>query len=569
MLPFPKPTRRDSALILVAAITYGLLVAAILPGWPIAMNDDFGYLRSIIETIQHGRPWTNDFLEPWSLSLVAVSAGIFKLTGSFSLATIGLQTAMGAVSFWLVCRIAHDGGYRTLASIGLAICLLTFPTVLWKQIEYTALVVYLSCLFAALWFAGRNRWTWFFLAWAIAVASRPSALVWLAIPVFAGLEAAIRGKDWAKLKSPALLALPGAGWFYLVRSCANETHAQRFITSNIFSNATLPIVWRNFQTGLWIMAVAAGCALLLFRALRRQPDSPRTEVASRLAAVVVATGLLATLPLVAHAVPLSFEHTLFENNWAEAYLKGLVVIGAIGWLLANPSFRAPYLGAAFAALALASFRSELWDYYLIDATLLAFFAVGPGANVAGGNAATPNRMHWMQPALAGGLMLGIIALHIAATGPLKRLVDHRAGACTVLEKALRAGWMKPTELSDAPFGFVAWHLLPYYLTHEGKNSADLGGFGIYVKKDAVNVCIQGVSRREAAAAKWGKPAQDPAHPFSEIHPRGWFGYARFTLDRLDNSQPAAVAIKWEEYHYPLFPLNDAEWRELSQSSAGK
>lgn len=41
---------------LVFAAAYGGLVYAIAPGWPIAMNDDFAYLRSIVETEPDARP---------------------------------------------------------------------------------------------------------------------------------------------------------------------------------------------------------------------------------------------------------------------------------------------------------------------------------------------------------------------------------------------------------------------------------------------------------------------------------------------------------------------------------
>ena len=559
MVSSQKLNGRDSLVILSAALAYGILVYAILPGWTVALNDDFSYLRSIVETIQHGRLWTDDFLEPWALSLIALSTGIFKITGSFFCATICLQTLMGAASFWLVCQIAGDCGYRPLATIGIAAALLTFPTVLWKQVEYTALVIYLPSLLAALWFAGRNRWTLFFVAWATAVASRPSALAWLVIPAVAGVEAAVSARKLAKAKLPFAVVALSMGFFFAVRGYANETHAQRFITNQIFSNANLPTFWANLKIGVWILAVATGCSSLFCRGLRWQP-TPRAGVAGYVGGIIVATGLLATLPLVANSIPLAFEHPFFENVWAVGYLRGLVVVAAVGWLTAIPSLRLPFLYAAFAALFLASLRTELWDYYLIDVAVLAFFSVrSPVAPTE--SSARSRWVRWTQLGVVSTLLLGAIVLQIAATGPLKRRVDNYAGMNSVLEKALRAGWMKPSELSFAPFGFVAWHLLPYYLAHEGKDSADLGGFGIYVDHDAVDVQIDTVSRAEAKAPL-RNGGKDAAHPFSEIHPRGWFGYARFTLEHSSKQKPADTAINWKEYDYPVFPLNDSEWREL-------
>lgn len=566
MLSPTQPNRRERFLFLGVATAFGLLVWAILPGWPVATNDDFGYLRSVMETIQHGRPWTNDFLEPWSLSLAAVSAGIFKVTGSMYWATIVLQTAMAAVSCWLVGRIALDCGYQTIASAGLALFVLTFPTILWKQIEYTAMVVYLPCFLAALWFAGRKRWTWFFLAWAVAVASRQSAVAWLAIPVLAGVEAAIRERAFARLKVPALLVVAGAGWFLLVRSYANETHAQRYITSHLISNLSFQTVWINFRIGLWVLAMSAGCASLLFRALRRQPDQRRPGTAFRLVTVAVAVGLLAALLLPADSLVLPCEHPFFENSWAVAYLKGLVVVAAGGWLLAPPSFRWPMLGAAFAALLLTSLRAGLWDYYLVDAALLAFFAVGSGAVEPAAGAASAFRGHRLWMVLGSVLVLTLICLQVNATKTLNQSIDQKAGAGAVLEKALRAGWMQPTELSDAPLGLIAWHLLPYYLAHEGKHSADLGGFNAYVGSNAVSVMVQDLNRKELRLfRKLGAPP-DPNHPFSGIHPHGWFRYARYTLERPGGSKPAQVALDPATYRYEPFPLSDAEWREFARSA---
>src|SRR5215468_1977821 len=68
--------------LLIGAVST-LIIWFSFPPTTIVFNDDFGYLRSIAETIQHGRPWTDDWLEPWAASLSVLSALIFKVTGSF------------------------------------------------------------------------------------------------------------------------------------------------------------------------------------------------------------------------------------------------------------------------------------------------------------------------------------------------------------------------------------------------------------------------------------------------------------------------------------------------------
>jgi hypothetical protein len=553
-----NPARRDTWFILAAALAYGGLVFGLLPSRPIAMNDDFGYLRSILETIWHGRPWTDDFLEPWSLSLSAASVGIFKATGSFFCATIGLQAVLAAVSFGLVCRLAREAGGGLAASIGVAAVLLTFPTMLWKQIEFTAVVVCVPCLFCAIWAANRNKWALFFLAWAIAVASRQSAVAWLVLPGLIGVEAAIRERSVAKLKGPAGILLLGVCWFWLLQGYANETHAQRFITQRVLPDMNPADFRRNLKLGAWILAVAIGCAALL---LPRRPAGGRPGWLARMGGLGMAVVLLATLPLVANQVAVSFEHQLFENTWAVGYLRGLVVLAAIGWLWVAPTLRLPFIGAAVAALVLTCLRNGLWDYYLIDGALMAFFAVGPGAPSPAEPVASLSWWRRGRPAVAAVATLGIVGFQLAATEPLKRHIDGSEAGDSLLEHALRAGRIKPSELSSAPFGFVGWHLLPYYLKHEGRASGDVAGFNNYVGRDSIDVPVEPLSRKEA---RTHPTANDPAHPFSEIHQFGWFGRARWTLIRQAKAQPPVAAIRGEEYQPLIFPLNDAEWRELTR-----
>jgi hypothetical protein len=558
------PEWRRHLVLLAASLAFGLLVYGLLPGWPIAMNDDFAYLRSIVETVRHGRPWTDDFLEPWAMSLSALCAGIFKLSGSFTLATVGLQPLLAAVSFWLAARLLALRGCAPLAALGLAGCLCTFPTLLWKQVEFTALVLYLPCLLAALWFAAQARWASFLAVWAVAVASRASALTWLLIPLVCEVEAAVRTRQLASLRRLLVIAILGAVWFLFLTRYANETHAQRVITRHIFSSANPHTVRTNLAIGCWIAAVAIGCATLLFSLAQRSRETLPAAKFQRMTGFAIAVALFASVPLVANDVLLSYEHPFFENTWAVGYLRGLVVVGGLGWLVAPPVFRIAHLVAAVASLGLASLRSELWDYYLIDGALIAFFAVRAGETAAATNSAgvvSPARR--VPPTIVAALIITILGFQIAATAPLKRRLDHSAGMCSVLEKTLRAGWMKPTELSFSPFGFTAWHLFPYYIQHEGRNSAALEGFGGYVGNNSVDVQIQGVGRAETAAARATTDA------FSEIHPRDWFGRARFFLTRPADPKAPMWSLRWEDYRYPIFPLNDAEWRQLASAPSSK
>ena len=71
----------------------------LLPATVATLDDDFGYLKSVVLTLQHHRPWTDHFLEPWSASHSLLAALAYRLTGSFALATYGLSALYAALSF--------------------------------------------------------------------------------------------------------------------------------------------------------------------------------------------------------------------------------------------------------------------------------------------------------------------------------------------------------------------------------------------------------------------------------------------------------------------------------------
>src|SRR4051812_29888375 len=101
-LPSERFNRDSRAWLLVLAMgTIGcaMIMWMTQPTSVVPVDDDFGYLRSVIETIQHQRPWTDDWLEPWAASLSLVVAGVHQLTGSFKLATHGVQSVFAGLTF--------------------------------------------------------------------------------------------------------------------------------------------------------------------------------------------------------------------------------------------------------------------------------------------------------------------------------------------------------------------------------------------------------------------------------------------------------------------------------------
>lgn len=533
-------------------LLYGWFVYGFLPKGVIAFNDDFAYLRSVLETVQRGRVWTDDFLEPWSMSLSALSAGLFSLTGSFTLATLGLQLFLPLVSFACLAWSIGNPGRVSVRALLLATAVLTFPTLLWKQAEYTAMILYIPCLIVALGASLRGRWGLFLAAYAVAVASRQSAVLWLVLPAAVALEAAFRRHAWRHALGLLGGVGLGVGWFFALSRWANVTHAQRLITQHAFESLQWPDVGRKAVLVGWLLAIAlGGLSGLLSCGHDRRPVSRRWRAIGAGIGIL----LLATIPAVSRAVPLACEHPVFDNAWALTYFRLLVGLGGLGWIIAPPVLPVAYLAGVFCSGLLVCLRAEVWDYYLYDAVMIGLF--GLLASVGSAVEAPRRRLGSILACVA---LTAIVATQVTAAFPLKRSLDERAGACRVLERALRAGWMQPTDLSHAPFGFVGWNLFPYYVAHEGARSDNLAGFGVYVARHAVEVRVEALPSHRAPADL----TEGGAKAFAEILPHGWGRRELFWLERRSDREPPPVAVQTSEYRRPVFPLNDAEWKALLQ-----
>ena len=64
------------------------------------------------------------------------------------------------------------------------------------------------------------------------------------------------------------------------------------------------------------------------------------------------------------------------------------------------------------------------------------------------------------------------------------------------EQAIRNGKLRPADLSFTPFGFIAWRWFPYYIQHEGRDHADIAGFGRYLNLGAVDYVTFGFAGTE-------------------------------------------------------------------------
>ncbi len=368
-----RPAKRDLLLLGLGATLFGALVYACLPPRVVPLDDDFGYLRSVIATLQHGRPWTDDWLEPWAASLSALSALLYLATGSFHLATYGLLAALAAVSFGLCALLLRRWTGRTSAALGLAAAELTFPTLFWKTVQFTGLALYLPGLFGAVLAAERRRWGWFALAWSLALAARQSALAWIGLPLAASISAWRRrdaGNSAEQPGPPAWAALAGIGVYLALKLTMNHTHAQAVITDHLLARASCASLVRSAMVGGGVFLGAAGLGFMVGQLTR--PVAPRREFRST--AVVAGLALLAIGLLMLDVRSfVQWEQPMLSGPLGFFYFKALVLAGVLGWTWRGLQLRAAPATCAGLSLGLIALRGAVWDYYFIDAAILGFF----------------------------------------------------------------------------------------------------------------------------------------------------------------------------------------------------
>lgn len=543
--------------LLWTALAGGVLVGLVLPASVIAINDDFGYLGSVIETLRRGRPWTDEWLEPWSASLAGLSALTYKLTGSFRLAIQGIQVAgaaAAAAGAWLLFR--SRGLSPRAAQVAALLALLT-PALLWKFTEYTGMVLYLPCLLWAAWAAGERRWGLFFVAWLLAVSTRQSALAWLALPAWALLDGFRHpGSGRPPWLRPGLVLVLGAVVFAGLMATMNVTRAQREITQHLWENLPAGVLGRNLAFGLAIAAIHAGIGSLLLGLSSSGTVGPERPVRRILVVLGVAAVAVTFLP---PSRELFHEHAGYEGWSGQLYSHALIAAGLGGWLLVRNGWRGDFVFAAFAALALVLVRREVWDYYFADVAIFALLAAVPIREVPPG----ATMLRW--PRIAGVAAAGALALfHLGSVYRLKCRIDEDRANCVVTEHALRAGVLQPDEIGHTPFGFVGWKLQRHYLTHEGRDSADLGGFVHYVRPGATELHFS--PRRFWSDSRTLRPPDGPEAARvleTALFRVGWFWHLRCTLLRAPSAAlPARRPLDPAARPERRLPLDDQEWRDF-------
>lgn len=541
-------TGRERFLFWGLAASYGGFVALLLPARVIVMNDDFGYLRSVVETLRRGRLWTDDWLEPWAYSSSALSALAYRVFGSMYLATAGLQIVCAALLVFVLSRALRERGFSSWASGAVGLAIATVPTVLWKSLEYTSLVVYMPCLALAILCADRKHWLGFGLAYGMAVASRQSAVIWLLLPASDCLLALLQ-RRFREAGAPAIAAVSGGVLFGLIQLVSNRTHAQRVASPLTWTEAASHAL-QGWTVVAIVVLTAAGCGLLVSwlasAPSRRQSASAPLRQRILRGAFVVALGVLC---FAWRSSVIGYEHSGYDVI-GRVYGPMLWVAAGAGWALGPIRLEPRHAVTALGCAAVASVRAHLYDYYLFDAAVLAFFSTAFPLPRRIPSRKAVDRAVRLAAAIPAVLLL---SLNASASIRLKEYVDYRAAACVLYEKALRAEDLDVSELDGAPFGLIAWHLYPYYIRHEGIDSAALDGFGMYLRPASPRIGIHGPEEHAGEKAA-GRTIERECFPF------GWVGSRAFELETFeatgDSSRPLAGARP------SPFPLNEDEWREL-------
>jgi len=542
----------------MGGIVYGLFLLVLFPGGVPALNDDFGYYRSVIQTLQHGRPWTDDWLEPWSASFAGISAVLFRLTHSFYLCTYGFLALLGAVSFWASVSLFRARAFHPTAALASSALLLTFPTLLWKSIEFTGVALYLPCLLGALLYAERKNWGGFTAFWLIALASRQSAAVWGVLPAAELVRLIYKPNSGRgeKLWSSGSALLSGLALVALLKFGMNKTYAQSVKTDLLFAHWPHLGALKIVVLGLGIFLCSAGLSRYLVQPARSETENPAT-----LRGVMIAGGLAALAYFIIQPLLpfLQVEHRLFSEPVSGCYLFILLALAIAGWLGRGLALRSDYLLTALASLILVSTRDQVWDYYYIDVGILGLFATTSGA--VDSENIKANRLRAIIPlALLGGCSLIFVLA-------MKGTLDRGWALCDVTEKALRAGKMTRAELSFAPFGYAGWHLYPYSIAPERTKETTLDGFGRYFIPGAVEVG-QGYSKLLHLFPRFRhEPPGDRTHLIASGEYRYlWLFRAKFFLLRFHTEQdaPPRTSLPTADKDFSLFPLNDGEWSQLIQ-----
>ncbi|MDB6070471.1 MAG: hypothetical protein JWL81_1642 [Verrucomicrobiales bacterium] len=583
-------------------------IGLILPGMVVTLDDDFWYLRSVIKTIQKGRPWTDDWLTPWAASSSGISALLFKITGSFRFAIhFQLAAAAGLAAAAMALFLQKQGipGFRAVA---MPLLVLATPTVMFMFLMFTGVAVYMACLWWCIYLADQKKWLWFLLPWSLAIASRQSAVAWLVLPAVAYLQdaKALRSlfPDTSAARKILLLATGTIIVFLSLKWGMNPTEGQKLVLGGVGHG--LLTSHGGIPAGLGVIAFAAGLAMA---ALVRMPETFRRGLPS------LRPRLIAALPAAAAGAAGAWWFLTQTQNTHDCYsdvLSNLLIPvfgGLLGLALALAGAK-PRLDATLAGLAailLVALYGGRFDYYFNDALFFGIAAGFPSTARSPKPEAPDNQAHvalagasltkplasrfdqfWKKtsglladkPRAFSWILITIVTVstglwHLGSAAKMSVQQNRAAALITLYEQAFRSNKLAPADIGMTTFGYLGWLFQDYYAAHEGKEKPVLGGFTHYAqdwddgKGTGVITTLPRslhpfrayIPTRNRTALRESRDARlihELKYPFFGKHA------VRFSLLNGPSSErlPHTFPLNTAEFRRLPFPLNDAEWRDF-------
>ena len=564
----------DQSAILIALL-FAVAVWIVLPSMVVAVDDDFWYLRSVVETLQRGRPWTDEWLAPWAASTSVISALIYKISGSFTLAIhLPLAAAAGMACWGMQLRL-RTAGMAWWSGGGLALLVLGAPTALFMLVMYTSVSVYLACAWWCIHFAAKRQWWWFLLPFAIGLAGRQSAVVWLALPGMALLESLWQSRSPLPRTREAwrivlLLAAAGA-WLLTIKLGMNLTPGQQTTMVNaehfVLGDTLMPVAF-----GLVIFVTGHGIGALA--SLRAGWEKARARARFWWwLALLAAAGMAGALQwFIRNAQTL---HDCFRDPLTAVLVPFMGALLGAGVILAGRRPNAGCVLAALGSVTLVALYRGICDYYFLDAL---FFGIASALPVAAASPPTDRTTQVRLP-LRMQAFLALVAIVMAVwvtRGGIKMTVDQNRTAAIIrlYEKALDDGKLAPAEVGSGPFGYLGWLFIDYFGEHDGHNARNVAAFMRYVQgwdgrigtgvlttyKRPLNQWRNLVLTRNNNALKNanGQLLGELEAPVLGRH------QGRFTIKRVPSDEPVTGSkrINPAELERIPFPLNDEQWRKF-------
>ena len=576
---FLREYLRDSGLLVLASVLFGLLVWLTLPGAVVVCDDDFSYLRSVAETIRRGRPWTDDWLNPWAAASSCLSAIIFKLTGSFRLAIHATLVLAASATFLGMATFIRNQKFDPFLAIGTTAMVLASPVVFFMSLMYTSVPVYTACLWFCLWMSCKRQWLAFFVFWIVGVCSRQSAIVWLALPATLCLQEMWLHRSVFPRRVTFVLPLAtgclGLLAFIGIKALMNPTTGQAVVIQTLKSgfiarDALVPL-------GAGILALTAGygisCLLSYFRggASVTRHAHPGGNL-PRLAGLVLA-GIVGACAGMWVQKNLSFTHwsQIMDNRDPLMILVGCLAGCGIALHPVRPRWH--YFVPALGVIALLCLYSGTFDYYFTEVFCYGLVSGLRPPALAPDAVLQPSRIRRAGALLVAAIMTICLGRTCLC---LKIQQDYALATIQIHEAALRRGILKPHQIGFTTFGYLGWQWEPYYRMTQGyRSTKDLANFRVWKEpwhgNHGTGMVIQ--YPRFLASSRLAKNLLPMKNPRSfkgkpdvvdliDSHARFLWIFDNKIVLKRGGSQPqdrSMIPVDYTKYHREPFPLDDAEW----------